>query len=196
VSSPHLSPPSPPLELIAHLFTYYDFEGKSRSEIFMLSRRTRVHEQLLKAIHRLPIDQQHRYTVSAAEFFTQCHLPTAIEQSHQYRRPLQYLDQDLPTYLPHQRSSFLNCSDFSSIRETISYDAKCYSLFMNGSNSGETTRRMNFDILRDVMINLKYFAWMQINRDYLANGFLLIHPNDSMWIDMESTIQSIIFYLF
>ena len=160
---------SPPL--------YKIFYGKSRPEINRLLSRTPIREQLLSVLQSLPIDQQHRFTVSASQFFTECQLPSPINRDPS-KMSSTSSNQNNNFY---QNNNFpeMNCTQFSPIIETISYEFKCFSLFQNRTNLGGQRVPKNYDIPKDLLTNFKYLLWIQLNRDYMFNGFIYIHPHHS-----------------
>ena len=75
----------------------------------------------------------------------------------------------------------INCTEISPIIETISVDFKCFTLFYNetvnnvNNNIDAISDKYSNKIPTDVVSNLKYLAWIQLNRDFILNGLLYIH---------------------
>ena len=156
------------------------FGGKTRSEINRLLSRTRNRQQLLSVLHSLPLNQQHRLTVSSSEFFRECHLPTSSAGG--YLQPNTKIINGLPS--SSTSSSFVNvidCSRFGTIVETISYRYKCFSLFLQ-SPLESILDTSKYEIPQDVITNFKYLVWIKLNRDYIFNGIILIHPPDGKFL--------------
>jgi len=133
------------------------FEGKTRKELSLLLRKKTYRDLLEGPLRRLPIHLQHKNTISAIQFFDTCELPTPIG----YQKGLTY------------NYKKINCSAISKIVETISYDRKCFTLFYNNEAKYDQN---NYKIKRDAASNLKYLAWIRVNRDFIYNGLIYIHP--------------------
>ena len=130
--------------------------GRTQSEIAFLLRKKTFRQLLEEPLRKLAINTQHKLTINSAKFFDKCEVPTPIG----YQTGLSY------SYTK------INCSVISKIVETISVDKKCFTLFFNNERN---FNHNNYKIKRDSAANLKYLAWIRINRDYILNGLLYIH---------------------
>jgi hypothetical protein len=131
--------------------------GKTRREISFLLKKKIYRDLLEEPFKRLPIHLQHKSTINAIQFFDRCEIPTPVG-----------LEKGL-TYVYKK----VNCSAISQIVETISFDRKCFTLFFNNEAKYDTN---NYKIKRDAASNLKYLAWIRINRDFIFNGLIYVHP--------------------
>ncbi|KAJ6217415.1 hypothetical protein RDWZM_008572 [Blomia tropicalis] len=143
--------------------------GKTRQQRRALLESNQVKQLLLNTLHMFSISEQHQLTVKADQFFYQCQLPF----KYNFNRKMNLY----PSFMEVRGSGAINCSQFSEIVETISYNMKCFTLFMNHTIDSET-RQFSYEILRDVAANFKYLVLMQINREYISNGYIYLHAPD------------------
>lgn len=157
---------------------YTTFAGKTRTQIALLLKKREMREMLLKSLHSLPINQQHLLTVSSDKFFKQCELPTPLGQYIQ-NKETDHETINFPQFYHSWNSRSyekINCTSISPIVETISFEFKCFTLF---NQADDNDLDINYQIPRDVATNLKYLAWIQLNRDFMFNGLLYIHSPES-----------------
>lgn len=141
---------------------------------------------LVGSLHTLPLDQQHNMTVSAAMFLKGCQVPTPLGRiakgTKGAKLASRFNDQLYSQWSSLQSYDMINCEEFSPVVETISHDFKCFTLF----HSPQSLRRdhahgggdSNYQIPKDVVGNLKYLAYITLNRDFMFNGLVYIHPPD------------------
>ncbi|XP_054166032.1 uncharacterized protein LOC128963542 [Oppia nitens] len=135
---------------------YSVLHGKSQRQVSYLLRKKAFRQLLEEPLRTLPIHLQHQYTINANNFFDKCEVPTPVG----YQKGFTY------------SNTKINCSAISKIVETISYDTKCYTLFYNNVENYDQNK---YKIKRDMAANLKYLAWIRLNRDYILNGLIFIH---------------------
>lgn len=138
----------------------------------MLKKR-KFRDMLLQSLYSQPINKQHQLTVSSSMFFKQCQLPTPLGRHMRSQKNKHYLLQwwDVQSY------NRINCTKLGPILETISYEFKCFTLFLN--QSVRLGHDSNYEIPKDVAANLKYLAWIRLNRDFIFNGLIYIHSHES-----------------
>ncbi|OTF84054.1 hypothetical protein BLA29_004463, partial [Euroglyphus maynei] len=169
---------------------YDDFVGKTRTQIAMMLKKRKYRDKLLKSLHSQTIDIQHNLTVSKEKFFKKCHLATPLGQypnriisnKDYFSSTLMHPNWDLQSY------NRINCSSLNPIYETISYEFKCFTLFQNRT----AYQDINYQIPKDAAANLKYLAWIELNRDFMFNGLIYIHsPEMSHQFAATSNIQQL-----
>ncbi|UXI14494.1 hypothetical protein NH340_JMT00437 [Sarcoptes scabiei] len=167
---------------------YDDFVGKTRTEISLMLKKRKYRDKLIKSLLSQTIDKQHELTVSSTKFFKLCQLATPLgqligPQIDQFSiKSFDFDNWDLKSY------NKINCSSLSTIQETISYEFKCFTLFLNRTAYDD----INYQIPKDVAANLKYLAWIELNRDFMFNGLIYIHsPEMSHQYSSSSSTQQL-----
>lgn len=141
----------------------------------MLKKR-QLRKILIESLHSLPINEQHNMTVSTEKFFKKCQLPTPLgryimNQTQSHSTLSLYQKWGLQSY------NKINCTQLAPVLETISHEFKCFTLFLN--HSIHHNKDKNYQIPKDVVFNLKNLVWIELNRDFMFNGLIYIHPPDS-----------------
>lgn len=152
----------------------------------MLKKR-KHRDKLIKSLLSQTIDKQHELTVSSTKFFKLCQLATPLgqligPQIDQFSiKSFDFDNWDLKSNKLNLKAAYnkINCSSLSTIQETISYEFKCFTLFLNRTAYDD----INYQIPKDVAANLKYLAWIELNRDFMFNGLIYIHSPESKYLD-------------
>lgn len=147
------------------------FGGRfSKPEVKRLLGRKAVRRQLLAVLQSMPINLQHRFTVSARSFFYECVLPTPVA--------------DPEGDTAHQKipgsSSAITCEQYAPIVETINDRYKCFSLFLNRTTSSMNhhlphRKPPSFMLSKEHVSHFKFLVWMGIRREFIFNGFIYLH---------------------
>ena len=149
------------------------FGGRfSKPEVKRLLGRKAVRRQLLAVLQSMPINLQHRFTVSARSFFYECVLPTPVSDPTEGNTHAQ--QKRIPG-----SSSAITCEQYAPIVETINDRYKCFSLFLNRTSSMNHhlphRKPPSFMLSKEHVSHFKFLVWMGIRREFIFNGFIYLH---------------------